>query len=463
MTQTEAIFEQIPERIIAELQQAKHSIYVAVAWFTRADFFEILLAKAKAGVAVQVAVSNDHINHGAKINHDLLNQYANAQTWWVGDGDQNLMHHKFCVIDQKIVITGSFNWSVKAERNNHENITVSQDTMLARAFYQQFYRIINQPLPSNTEILPIAQIIKRLEILKNYVILEDVDDVDRESQKLRQFDSEQDIAGICQAIVSRQFAQAIGLIDRFINKYHSVAIYQDVDIMALKLEIRLLEHELNRYDSEKTELEKLLADFDYQYRDRLGDLIVEVLQLKKQIAKQNDDQMAFDEAMQDEKIFNEQLNEQKAKTHYELNDAEKKRLKQAYRKANQICHPDRVSDEQKEMAQAVFIELNQAYEENNLQKVEQILADLQQGVFKARSETLTAADKLQAVKKQLSQTVEQLKQTIAMIKNSESYHLICQLDDWDLHFDEQALGLKLERDRLKSLIFADLDKPPFGI
>ncbi|AWY20856.1 hypothetical protein B0182_03965 [Moraxella bovis] len=208
--------------------------------------------------------------------------------------------YKFCVIDKMTVITGLFNWSKKAEKNNFENITISQDTMLAKAFYGQFYKIIGKPIPNDNLVLPIAQIIKRLEILKNYVILEDLDDITKENQKLKQFDSEQDIASIYGAIKSLQFSQAIGLIDDFIKKYHSVVIYQDVDIMALKLEIRLLEHEINLYDSEKAELEKLLADFNHQHSMNLGDLISEILSLRKQLAKQQGDQNAYDEAKQDE-------------------------------------------------------------------------------------------------------------------------------------------------------------------
>ncbi|UYZ69178.1 phospholipase D-like domain-containing protein [Moraxella bovis] len=200
--QTQALFDNIPQHIIAELNKATQSIYIAVAWFTCADFFEILIAKAKSGVRVQLIISNDRINKGdkVKISHDELNHYPDCQTYWIGDGKKDLIHNKFCVIDNSVVITGSFNWSMRAEKNNFENITISQDTMLAKAFYQQFYKIIDKPTLNDNIVLPIAQIIKRLEILKNYVILEDLDDISRENQKLQQFDSEQDISEIYHAI-----------------------------------------------------------------------------------------------------------------------------------------------------------------------------------------------------------------------------------------------------------------------
>ncbi|STY91438.1 phospholipase D-like domain-containing protein [Moraxella bovis] len=452
--QTQALFDNIPQHIIAQLNKATHSIVIAVAWFTRADIFSVLLQKARAGISIQLALSNDRINKNDKItiNQDELNHFNNCQTYWIGDGNKELMHHKFCVIDKMTVITGSFNWSKKAEKNNFENITISQDTILAKAFYQEFYKIIGKPMPNDEIVLPIAQIIKRLEILKNYVILEDLDDITKENQKLKQFESEQDIANIYGAIKSLQFGQAIGLIDEFIKKYHSVAIYQDVDIMALKLEIRLLEHEINLYDSEKAELEKLLADFNHQHSMNLGDLISEILSLRKQLAKQQGDQNAYDEAKRDEQTFNEQLDKEKAKTHYELNTDEQKRLKQAYRKASQICHPDRVNDEQKDMAMVVFNELRQAYEQNDLKTVERILDDLQKGIFKARSETVSQSDKLKLIKSQLSQKLGNLKLIIDEIKASQSHQVVSSIDDWQEYFDNQKMELIGQKDRLRELI-----------
>jgi len=36
------------------------------------------------------------------------------------------MHNKFCVIDSKTVVTGSYNWTKKAQ-SNYENITIIKD------------------------------------------------------------------------------------------------------------------------------------------------------------------------------------------------------------------------------------------------------------------------------------------------------------------------------------------------
>ena len=48
------------------------------------------------------------------------------------------MHNKYCVIDEKIVITGSFNWTAKAVSLNHENIVIIRDEYVAKQFKANF-------------------------------------------------------------------------------------------------------------------------------------------------------------------------------------------------------------------------------------------------------------------------------------------------------------------------------------
>lgn len=392
--QTQALFDNISEHIIQALDKANYSIYIAVVWFTRTDIFEVLLNKVKAGVAVHLALVEDYINQTADICYDDLTQFTNAHLYWTGDN--TLTHNKFCVVDNQILIIGSFNWREDANTHHHEYIMMNDNVALCKIYYEKFFEIIQQPAPN---------------------------------------------------------------IDKLIEQKYGISVYQDVDILTLKLEISLLENDIHVYDNERTEVEKLLADFHYQYSMQLGDIISEILSLKKQIALQNNDQTAYEEAEQDEKIYQEQLFEQKSKIYHELSDKDKKKLKQVYRKASQLCHPDRVSDEQKEVAQAIFVELTQAYEQNDLKKVEQILLDLQKGIFKSRSDTVTQLDTLKMIKTQLSQKLADIQQILDSMKRSETYQVISKLYDWDNYFEEQKMRLAKERDRLQSLItFTQIDE-----
>ena len=176
--QTEAIFENIAERILTEIQKANNSIYIAVAWFTNKSIFEQLIKKAKNGCQIQIIISNDLINENSSIDFNKLEKH-NGKVYKIGNGDTELMHNKFCIIDFNTVITGSYNWSYKAE-NNFENIVInSNDTSLAEQFVTEFNQIKKKYYPNETiqNEFPIEIIIKRLEIIKNFILLEDIDDI----------------------------------------------------------------------------------------------------------------------------------------------------------------------------------------------------------------------------------------------------------------------------------------------
>lgn len=54
------------------------------------------------------------------------------------------LHHKFAVIDQNTVITGSHNWSEAANHNNDENLLVINNNIVAQHFQQQFNLLYEQ-------------------------------------------------------------------------------------------------------------------------------------------------------------------------------------------------------------------------------------------------------------------------------------------------------------------------------
>lgn len=54
------------------------------------------------------------------------------------------MHNKFCVIDNQIVITGSYNWSDNAEYKNDENISIQVDPKQATKYSVKFRELRKQ-------------------------------------------------------------------------------------------------------------------------------------------------------------------------------------------------------------------------------------------------------------------------------------------------------------------------------
>lgn len=133
----EAKFENIKERIISEIKNAKFFIWVAVAWFTDRDIANELYKKKQQGLNVQIIVNDDEINSSlcSKFDDHFENHKIPS-----GKKYKNIMHHKFCVIDMKTVIHGSYNWTVKAQYNK-ETITVSEGRDIAEKFAEEFVAI----------------------------------------------------------------------------------------------------------------------------------------------------------------------------------------------------------------------------------------------------------------------------------------------------------------------------------
>jgi hypothetical protein len=448
--QTEAVFENISERIKQELWKAQKVIQIAVAWFTNKELFDILKIKAKNNCKVFIIINDDEINNNSSIHYDNLN-IKNIKIYKTKLNKNELMHNKFCVIDNTTIITGSYNWSYKAQ-SNFENIIITyNDNILASQFLDEFnkiVKIINPKESLNDDIFPLHIVVKRLEIVKNYILLEDIISLETEILKLRQYDFNDNISEIITLVKSDNFNFAIPIIDNFIRQNQQVELWIDKELAILKTEVRKLENQINAFDNEKTELEKIISEFHRRHTLELGDLILKILKLRKLKYKFSNDKFA--EAEQDERQYQKQFDLEISKKVRELTDQEKAELKLKFRKATVLCHPDKVANELKETAQKIFVELKTAYDQNDLSKVSEILTELEKGnFFKTASETITVKDLLQAEIVRLKRQIKIIENEIVSIKSSETYRKVIELSDWDSYFEETRQKLNKELDYLQ--------------
>ena len=63
---------------------------------------------------------------------------------YIASSELGLLHHKFCIIDGEIVITGSYNWTYYAETRNMENILITDDSRTVSLFKQEYNRLIEK-------------------------------------------------------------------------------------------------------------------------------------------------------------------------------------------------------------------------------------------------------------------------------------------------------------------------------
>ncbi len=142
------------QAIIEAIHGAQSSIQIASAHFRRFDFYEAIKAALDRGVAVEIVLDGqefdgkapdevspedtEHLDEvlgslGASVKYKMYSRYWNHAT-------AKQLHSKYMIVDEKNVLTGSFNWSENSELNTFENL-ISLGELEAPLYYENFEKI----------------------------------------------------------------------------------------------------------------------------------------------------------------------------------------------------------------------------------------------------------------------------------------------------------------------------------
>ncbi len=119
--------------IIRELDKAKTTILVQAYSFTSAPIAKGLLNARKRGVKVEVILDKSQRTKKYSPADFMANQGIPIKI----DAEHAIAHNKVIIIDGRIVITGSFNFTKAAEESNAENLLVIRDTNLGISVRQE--------------------------------------------------------------------------------------------------------------------------------------------------------------------------------------------------------------------------------------------------------------------------------------------------------------------------------------
>jgi hypothetical protein len=136
---TKAYFEDINYHIKQLLSQARKSVKISVAWINAKMYSDILTTLANNGVKIEIIFNDDHINTTLKslfVPNITLFPIKTLRL-------RSFMHNKFCIIDNEILITGSFNWSKNAYHSFENIIVIKKDYRLIKQFLFEFEDLIN--------------------------------------------------------------------------------------------------------------------------------------------------------------------------------------------------------------------------------------------------------------------------------------------------------------------------------
>lgn len=135
------------DAILTELRKARKNIKFMTFSLTDKDIYQTILDKAKSGVKVE------GIFDGCMLSkYSLYRGFIDNKIPVYIDGNQAILHNKVFIIDNRIIITGSYNFSKNAEQNNNENTLIIDSAKLAQYYNIEYGKLKNSSL--NNKNLP---------------------------------------------------------------------------------------------------------------------------------------------------------------------------------------------------------------------------------------------------------------------------------------------------------------------
>jgi len=127
--------DQVMEKLVSLVSSAQKSIRFMAFTYTHQDLADAMIERHSAGVDVAGIIENRAATQGA-----LVPLYCAGVPVKV-DGNSYTMHHKVIIIDESIVITGSFNFTKSADESNDDNVLIINSPALAQLYLQEYQRL----------------------------------------------------------------------------------------------------------------------------------------------------------------------------------------------------------------------------------------------------------------------------------------------------------------------------------
>lgn len=139
-TQSKAYFspgDHCLNAIIAQITKAKKSLNICVFTISDDRITQAIKMAHRRGVKVRILTDNEKLlDKGSDIRELALSGISVRI-----DNTANHMHHKFALLDNQTVLTGSYNWTRSAAMYNHENLLVTNDPQIVNDFSREFDKL----------------------------------------------------------------------------------------------------------------------------------------------------------------------------------------------------------------------------------------------------------------------------------------------------------------------------------
>ena len=129
---------------VAAIEGAERQILVVVYKFDEPELLQALKAAMERGVQVRIVADGEEAGRKRSLIDDSQMLGVVARRW--GDGK---LHAKFAVIDDDLVLSGSYNWTKSAADDNVELFLSSEEPEVVKEFTDLFESLWEMaPAPS---------------------------------------------------------------------------------------------------------------------------------------------------------------------------------------------------------------------------------------------------------------------------------------------------------------------------
>lgn len=132
-----SLYDNPQKEIIKNINQAQAFINIAMYTFTDKEIALPLIDAQERGVKVRVYLDRSQIGSTYSISRLLVQNGIKVRI----STNNYIMHHKFAIIDNYLLLTGSYNWTFAANNKNEENLMVIDDPEIITRYQNQFEKL----------------------------------------------------------------------------------------------------------------------------------------------------------------------------------------------------------------------------------------------------------------------------------------------------------------------------------
>jgi len=132
-----SLYDNPQKEIIKNINQAEAFINIAMYIFTDKEIALPLVKAQERGVKVRLYLDKEQIDYQYSQSRFLVQKGIKTRV----SSNRYIMHNKFAIIDNRILLTGSYNWTFSANNRNDENLMVIDEPEIIEIFQNQFVNL----------------------------------------------------------------------------------------------------------------------------------------------------------------------------------------------------------------------------------------------------------------------------------------------------------------------------------